>query len=100
MKRRCLPLMWFLLILLTLLIGGQAPAQDVAEPLTPTAALPADARFLTLQDAIQTAMRCNPDLRVAEQRAQIADAVLARARAEFYPRLGISEDFAVTNNAA
>ena len=31
---------------------------------------------------------------------EIADAILARARSEFYPRLGISEDFAVTNNAA
>ena len=56
--------------------------------------------FLTLQDAIQAAIRCNPDLRAAEQRTQIADAILARARSEFYPRLGISEDYAVTNNAA
>jgi len=55
---------------------------------------------LTLQEAIHTAMRCNPDLQAAEHRAGLADAILARARSEFYPRLGVSEDYAVTNNAA
>lgn len=55
---------------------------------------------LTLQDAIDMAVRCNPDLRAAEQRVQLADAILARARSDFYPRLGVSEDFGVTNNAA
>ena len=55
---------------------------------------------MTLQDAIQAAISCNPDLRAAEQRTQLADAILARARSEFYPRLGISEDFSATNNAA
>ncbi len=70
------------------------------EPGTLSGPVAADASFLTLQGAIQAAIHCNPDLRAAEQRTQIADAILARARSEFYPHLGISEDYAVTNNAA
>ncbi len=83
--------------------GGNGPilrVVGVAEQNMPPAQATGDPSVLTLQDAIQTALRCNPDLRAAESRTQIADAVLARARSEFFPRLGLSEDFAATNNAA
>jgi outer membrane protein len=53
---------------------------------------------LTLLEVIQLARTANPDLRAANERLQLADALLARARAEFYPRLGVGEDYGVTNN--
>ena len=84
--------------------NSTSPSGSRRPPPLPPETVPAPAgmgvSFLTLQDAIQTAVRCNPDLRAAEERTRIADAILARARSEFYPRLGISEDFAATNNAA
>ena len=79
---------------------GPPQLAPAPEPGAPPGSAAADISFLTLQDAIQAAIRCNPDLRAAEHRTQIADAILARARSEFYPRLGISEDYAATNNAA
>ena len=57
------------------------------------------ASVFTLADAIRLAAGSNPDLQTAEQRIGIANAILTRARAEFYPQLGISEAFGVTNNA-
>jgi outer membrane protein len=53
---------------------------------------------LTLLEVINFARVANPDLRTASERLQLADALLARARAEFYPRLGVGEDYGVTNN--
>jgi len=52
----------------------------------------------TLREAIQLAFTCNPDLRSAEERTRTADAILARARSEFYPQLSVSEAYGVTNN--
>lgn len=57
-----------------------------------------DAAELTLVELIQLAQTANPDLRTASERLELADALLARARAEFYPRLGVGEDYGVTNN--
>jgi outer membrane protein len=53
---------------------------------------------LALQDAIQLAFTRNPDLRSAEEQTRLADAVLARARSEFYPQLAVSEAYGLTNN--
>jgi outer membrane protein len=52
----------------------------------------------TLDDAIRLAFAYNPDLQAAQQRIRIADAILLRARSEFYPQLGISEAYGLTNN--
>jgi outer membrane protein TolC len=51
-----------------------------------------------LADAVQLALDNNPDLRSAEERIRLADALLARARSEFYPTLSASEGYGVTNN--
>lgn len=58
----------------------------------------AGAKELTLQELLEWSRAANPDLRAATERWQLAEAVLARARAEFYPRLSVGQDFAVTNN--
>ncbi len=83
------------------------PADAVPSPITPlpAAGFPspppaADVAVLSLDDAIAAAIGCSPDLRAAEQQVEVADAVLARARSEFYPRLGLSQGYAVTNNPA
>jgi outer membrane protein len=55
-------------------------------------------RTLSLTGALQLAMAASPDLRTALARLQVADAVLARARAEFFPQLRISEDYGLSNN--
>jgi outer membrane protein TolC len=47
---------------------------------------------------MELAVAANPDLVSASEQLSIADATLARARAEFYPKLGISEQYGVTNN--
>jgi outer membrane protein len=57
-----------------------------------------DGSPLTLADAVQLAFDNNPDLRSAEERIRLADALLARARSEFYPTLSASEGYGVTNN--
>ena len=52
----------------------------------------------TLDEAIQMTLQGNPDLASASARLSMAGATLDRARAEFYPKLGISENYGVTNN--
>ena len=54
---------------------------------------------LTLSGVINTALNANPDLRSATERIRIADATLVRARAEFYPKLSLTEAFFDTNLA-
>jgi len=53
---------------------------------------------LSLTSSLQLAVEASPDLRTALARLQVADAVLARARAEFFPQLRISEDYGLSNN--
>lgn len=81
-------------------------AQDLPDPVTielmeigPDAmeTVSDDAEF-GLSDAIARAMAMNPDLVSAIQQLASADATLARARAEFYPTLGVSEQYGVSNN--
>lgn len=55
---------------------------------------------LSLIQAINLAFTCNPDLRAAQERVRLASALLAGARAEFYPKLGLSENFVETNTPA
>jgi len=57
-----------------------------------------DQHELTLDEAIRLALAANPDLVAAAEQLTIAELTLLRARAEFYPRLGISEAYGVTNN--
>lgn len=52
---------------------------------------------LALEDAIALALGSSPDLRSAIERVRIADAALARARAEFFPKLSLAEAFVDTN---
>lgn len=54
----------------------------------------------TLIQSINLAFTSNPDLRAAEERVRIAAALPNGARAEFYPKLGISETFVETNTPA
>jgi outer membrane protein TolC len=78
----------------------QAGAADLPQPADPKPEPAAgDAKTeLTLTAAIQTALFANPDLHSAVERVALAGAVLDRARADFYPRLGISEDYGVSDN--
>jgi outer membrane protein len=66
-----------------------APQEETARPAE-----------LGLLQAIQIAMVSNPDLHSARERIEIADGLLASARAEFYPKLSLGESFGVTNNPA
>ena len=54
---------------------------------------------VTLTGTIGLALRANPDLRSATERIRIADSILDRARAEFYPTLSLTEAFVDTNIA-
>lgn len=77
--------------------------QDASVPPTieevPTPAEPASQDdTLLLSGAIQLALAASPDLVSASEQLAIADATLDRARAEFYPKLGVSEQYGVTNN--
>jgi outer membrane protein TolC len=57
-----------------------------------------EGEVLTLAQAIRLAFEANPDLVSASEQIVAADAALALARAEFYPRLGVSEQYGVSNN--
>jgi outer membrane protein TolC len=77
----------------------QPPREAIPVPPPPTATPRAAATSeLSLQDAIRFMLASNPDLVSASEQIAIADATLARARAEFYPKLGASEQYGVTNN--
>lgn len=76
----------------------ESPDQIAAEPV-PTPADPAHPPDdLMLSGAIALALAASPDLVSASEQLAIADATLDRARAEFYPKLGVSEQYGVTNN--
>ena len=66
---------------------------------SPETADDAAATGVTLIGAIGTALKANPDLRSATERIRIADATLDKARAEFYPKLSLTEAFVSTNIA-
>ncbi len=68
--------------------------EELPAPIEPSA-MKSD---LTLSGAIELALAANPDLVSASEQLAIADATLDRARAEFYPKLGVSEQYGVTNN--
>jgi outer membrane protein TolC len=70
-----------------------------ALPSRESAAAASTAPGVTLTGVISTALKANPDLCAATERIRIADATLARARAEFYPRLSLAEAFVDTNIA-
>ncbi len=65
----------------------------------PRAAGTQPASGVTLTGTIGLALRANPDLRSATERIRIADSILDRARAEFYPTLSLTEAFVDTNIA-
>jgi outer membrane protein len=53
---------------------------------------------LTLDDVIRATLNANPDLVTASEQIGRAEAILERARREFYPTLGVSESYGVSNN--
>lgn len=89
---------------------GPSPVQATAyqEPaLAPTdgaGALPVPAtesttsQALTLDGVIRMTLTNNPDLVTASEQIRAAEAALCRARSEFYPQLGISERYNISNN--
>lgn len=74
----------------------QETDEDIPALMTPML----EEEAFALANAIRLAFEVNPDLASATAQIAAADAALARARAEFYPRLGISEQYGVTNNPA
>jgi outer membrane protein TolC len=73
-------------------------------PAQPDEAIPLEAPHrdeageLSLEETIDVAWAANPDLVSASQQVALAEATLARARAEFFPKLGFSESYMVSNN--
>src|SRR5581483_8078698 len=61
-------------------------------------ATPAARAPLTLARAFAIARRANPDLQEAAARADAADGVLARARAELYPTLAFNSNYQASDN--
>ncbi len=53
---------------------------------------------LTLEEAIHVTLGANPDLETAAERTQFADGVLARARADFFPVLALSQNYQISDN--
>ena len=53
---------------------------------------------LTLQEAIDMTLAANPDLQSAVERSQYAEEVLARARADFFPVLSLSQSYEISDN--
>jgi outer membrane protein TolC len=53
---------------------------------------------LSLTDAIGLASAANPDVKSALERTRIAEAVLANARAQFYPTLTAIQEYQVSDN--
>ncbi len=75
------------------------PVQVPPSPAPGGAAGNASGPGITLSAVIQTALEANPDLRSAEERIRIADATLIKARADFYPKLTLTEAVVDTNIA-
>lgn len=73
----------------------QEPAEEEAES---SETLSQPDGVLELSDVIDVALQANPDIHSAVEQIDIADATLMRARAEFYPTLGITENYGVTDN--
>src|SRR5205823_3507379 len=59
--------------------------------------LAAPAPGLSLDEAIHLALGANPDLLSAAERTNFAAEVLARARADFFPVLSFSQNYAVSD---
>ena len=53
---------------------------------------------LTLSGALALARRANPDLKEAAARADAADSLLSRARAELYPSLAVNVNYQASDN--
>ncbi len=80
--------------------ANRPPEPAVRHGLTsPNTSTVSAAPGVTLSGVIGTALKANPDLRSATERIRIADATLDRARAEFYPKLSLTEAFVDTNIA-
>lgn len=77
-----------------LVSADQEAAEEIPTPAEPIGS----GEVLTLAAAIRLAFAASPDLESATEQIAAADAALGRARAEFYPRLGVSEQYGVTNN--
>ena len=83
------------------LAAGDPPPPRADEPVAvllpprPDAPRPAP---LTLAEAIQVALQSSPDLQAAVARTEIAEQTLARARADFFPVLTLSQEYQVSNN--
>ena len=54
---------------------------------------------LTAERAVEEALRASPDLEQMRQRMKVAAEQVRQVEASFYPRLVVSEDYNITNNA-
>ncbi len=54
---------------------------------------------LTVERAVEEALRASPELEQMQQRMKAAGEQVRQVEATFYPRLVVSEDFNITNNA-
>ncbi len=70
------------------------------EPPTPDQVARAHPGELSLNDVLAAALSTSPDLVTASEQLQLAEAALGRARAEFYPTMGITQEYGITNGPA
>ena len=81
----------------TLRGGGHSPARERLPEALPQP-VATEAAELSLDGIIALALQSSPSVHTALAQIDLADATLARARAEFYPKLGFAELYGVTNN--
>lgn len=81
--------------------GSDQPKESLAVPFA-SAPVPVTegtpAQPLTLENAIALTFLANPDLQSAEAHEKVAEAALARARADFFPTLALNEGYQVSDN--
>ncbi len=76
---------------------ADTPRAFESQPSVPTNGEWEEIGPLTLADVIDLTMASNPDLVSASEQIFIAEAALNRARADFYPQLGIGQEYGVSD---
>jgi outer membrane protein TolC len=81
---------FILLFLLSLLLLPHVVRSEQKQPVFP--------QHWTVVEAVNYALKNNPDAGIALHRIKSAEAAIRQARAAFYPQLGLSAEYGQTNN--
>lgn len=106
--RKCIICLWLVLMGLGGCASDGSPPQQTAArppleirqeaPLQETAPQPTAPGPLTVDQAINEALKASPDLAQIRARIDAANHQVRQAEAAFYPRIVFSEEFNITNN--